>query len=83
MQSGIGRDTSGNFPFPETLAGDDMGGDVDHRFERIRTQLKARLGSEVYSSWFGRMKLAETSKGIIRMSVPTAFLRSWITGHYH
>ena len=44
--------------------------------------MKARLGVEVYSSWFGRMKVAEASKGIVRISVPTAFLRSWINGHY-
>lgn len=56
--------------------------ETDLRFERVRTQLKARLGSEVYSSWFGRMKLDEMSKAVVRMSVPTAFLRSWITGHY-
>ncbi len=84
MQSGIDRDMRGDFPFPESVVGEDgTGNDVDHRFERVRTQLKARLGSEVYSSWFGRMKLAETSKGVVRLSVPTAFLRSWITGHYH
>ncbi|WEX09399.1 chromosomal replication initiator protein DnaA [Chelativorans sp. AA-79] len=51
-------------------------------FERVRAQLKARLGTEVYSSWFGRMKLAETSRGVVRISVPTAFLRAWINGHY-
>jgi len=51
-------------------------------FERVRAQLKARLGTEVYSSWFGRMKLAEASKGVVRISVPTAFLRAWINGHY-
>ena len=28
------------------------------------------------------MKLAESSKGVVRLSVPTAFLRSWINGHY-
>lgn len=56
--------------------------EAEQRFERIRAQLKARLGSEVYSSWFGRMKLVELSKGVARMSVPTAFLRSWINGHY-
>lgn len=56
--------------------------DAEQRFERVKAQLKARLGSEVYSSWFGRMKLAETSKGVVRISVPTAFLRSWINGHY-
>ncbi|WP_246666159.1 chromosomal replication initiator protein DnaA [Aquamicrobium sp. LC103] len=51
-------------------------------FERVNTQLRARLGNDVYSSWFGRMQLAETSKGLVRLSVPTAFLRQWINGHY-
>ena len=51
-------------------------------FERVKAQLKARLGQDVYSSWFGRMKVAEASKSLVRLSVPTAFLRSWINGHY-
>ncbi|MCO5146241.1 MAG: chromosomal replication initiator protein DnaA [Aquamicrobium sp.] len=51
-------------------------------FERVKAQLKARLGNDVYSSWFGRMKLAEASRGLIRLSVPTAFLRQWINSHY-
>jgi len=51
-------------------------------FERVRAQLRARLGADVYSSWFGRIKLAEASKGLVRLSVPTAFLRSWINSHY-
>lgn len=51
-------------------------------FDRVIAQLKARLGHEVFSSWFGRAKLAEASKGIVKISVPTAFLRQWINGHY-
>src|SRR5690606_35065507 len=51
-------------------------------FERVKAQLKARLGNDVYSSWFGRMKIAEASRGLIRLSVPTAFLRQWINNHY-
>ena len=67
MQSGVDRDMRDDFPFPEPLPnGNNM--DSDQRFERVRTQLTARLGSEVYSSWFGRMKLAEASKGIVRLS---------------
>ena len=59
------------------------GGDSEGRiFERLKIQLKARLGGEVFSSWFQGMKLAETGKGLVRISVPTAFLRSWINGHY-
>jgi len=85
MQSGIERETGGgDLPYAgRQIGGDDMsGGEADQKFERIKAQLKAKLGSEVYSSWFGRMKLAESSKGIVRLSVPTAFLRSWINGHY-
>ncbi len=84
MQSGIERESSGELPFPGSMAGDEAvsSSDADQKFERVKAQLKARLGAEVYSSWFGRMKVAEASKGIVRISVPTAFLRSWINGHY-
>ena len=85
MQSGVERGFSGDFPLPQDLIGESQmpaPSEAEQRFERVRVQLKARLGSEVYSSWFGRMKLAEASKGIVRISVPTAFLRSWINGHY-
>lgn len=51
-------------------------------FERVQSQLKARLGAEVHSSWFGRLKMVEASKSVVRMSVPTPFLRAWISNHY-
>ncbi|PLP59757.1 chromosomal replication initiator protein DnaA [Mesorhizobium loti] len=85
MHSGTNRELGGSFPFSGDIVGEGAmaaSNEAEQRFERIRAQLKARLGSEVYSSWFGRMKLVELSKGIARMSVPTAFLRSWINGHY-
>ena len=85
MQSGIESGAHGGPLFPVNLTeGDEMAtaNDAEKIFERTRTQLKAKLGSEVYSSWFGRMKLAEASKGVVRLSVPTAFLKSWINGHY-
>lgn len=60
-------------------AGNVVGDDV---FERLTAKLKARVGSEIYSSWFGRLKLDDLSKSVVRLSVPTAFLRSWINNHY-
>ncbi len=51
-------------------------------FTRVMAQLKAQLGTEVYTSWFERMKLVEANASVIRLSVPTTFLRSWITSHY-
>lgn len=86
MQSGIEREVKSAFPFERDIVGDfgaANSSDASEKiFERVKTQLRARLGAEVYSSWFARMKLAETSKGLVRISVPTAFLRSWINGHY-
>ncbi|MBV2142183.1 chromosomal replication initiator protein DnaA [Falsochrobactrum sp. TDYN1] len=54
----------------------------EEAFERLTAKLKARVGSEIYSSWFGRLKLDDLSKSVARLSVPTAFLRSWINNHY-
>jgi chromosomal replication initiator protein len=51
-------------------------------FQRVTRKLKVQVGSEVYSSWFGRIKLDEASKSVVRLSVPTTFLRSWINSHY-
>lgn len=90
MHSGIeGRADFGLLFTRDLVGGDDMSGGeaksektTDRAFERVGAQLKARLGTEVFSSWFARMKLAERSKGVVRLSVPTAFLRSWINGHY-
>ncbi|EKF44344.1 chromosomal replication initiation protein [Nitratireductor indicus C115] len=96
MQSGAEREVKGGFSFQEQLSHQEAieKGEADTEkvteksgpsevvFDRVKAQLRARLGSEVYSSWFGRMKLTEASKGCVRISVPTAFLRSWINGHY-
>jgi chromosomal replication initiator protein len=51
-------------------------------FDRVMIQLKSRLGADVFSSWFGRLKLVEASKSVARLSVPTPFLRAWINNHY-
>lgn len=51
-------------------------------WERVQARLRTKLGSEVFNSWFGRLKLEAISTGIISHSVPTAFLKSWINSHY-
>lgn len=51
-------------------------------FARVMAQLKVQVGTEAYTSWFGRLQLDEFSRSQVRLSVPTAFLRSWITNHY-
>ena len=51
-------------------------------FDRVMTQIKVRLGADVFNSWFGRMKLDDDAPSVVRLSVPTAFLKSWINSHY-
>jgi chromosomal replication initiator protein len=85
MQSGMDNKVKSGFSFPvDMIEGNEVAASdgAEKAFDRVRAQLKARLGSEVYSSWFGRMKIADATKGLVRISVPTAFLRSWINSHY-
>ncbi len=54
----------------------------DALFERVSARLKAQVGPDVYASWFGRLKLHSVSKSVVRLSVPTTFLKSWINNRY-
>lgn len=51
-------------------------------FERVSARLKAQVGPDVYASWFARLKLHSVSKSVVRLSVPTTFLKSWINNRY-
>ena len=74
----------------QPLSGDvcpttDKGADMkksNQIFDRVTVRLKAQVGAEVFASWFGRLKLQSASKSVVRLSVPTAFLKSWINNKY-
>jgi chromosomal replication initiator protein len=51
-------------------------------WSRVRDRLRAEVGDDVYSSWFARMELEAFEEGMVRLSVPTRFLKSWIQSHY-
>ena len=52
------------------------------RWRRVKERLRTELGDDVFSSWFGRMELETVDQGLLRLSVPTRFLRNWIQSHY-
>jgi len=52
------------------------------KWEKIKKQIRAKLGQEVFNSWFGRLKLEATTGGVAVHSVPTAFLKTWLNSHY-
>jgi chromosomal replication initiator protein len=52
------------------------------RWSRVKGRLRSSVGEDVYSSWFARMDLESVQPESVRLSVPTAFLKSWIQAHY-
>jgi len=51
-------------------------------WDRVRRRLRAELGEDVFSSWFARVECEGASAGVVRLSVPTVFLKGWIKSHY-
>ncbi len=52
------------------------------RWDRVKTKLRAELGDDAYFNWFGRVILEENRGDVVRLSVPTRFLKNWIKSHY-
>ena len=48
----------------------------------IQTQMKQRLGVEVYESWLKKINFVEEFNNYILLTVPTRFIRDWITSRY-
>ena len=61
---------------------------IDHvqsipaRGEKARAMLRARLGEDVFSSWFASMEFEDFDGQVVRASVPVKFLKKWIQSHY-
>src|SRR6202795_163240 len=67
---------------PPTEKQTDMTSTDQNRWQRVKGQLQTELGNDVFTSWFGRMELEAVDQGIVRLLVPTRFLRNWIQAHY-
>ena len=48
----------------------------------IQSELKLKLGIEVYESWIKKIDLNEEFNNYILLTVPTRFIRDWITSRY-
>ena len=48
----------------------------------IQLELKNKLGTDIYDSWIRKINLVEEFNNYILLSVPTRFIRDWITSRY-
>jgi chromosomal replication initiator protein len=81
MSAGAMRERSGTGTHD---GGPSVGGpkETAGMWDRVRRRLRAELGEDVFSSWFARVELEGVVAGVVRLSVPTVFLKGWIKSHY-
>ena len=48
----------------------------------IQEEMKSKLGSDVYESWLKKINFEEEFNNYLLLSVPTRFIRDWITSRY-
>jgi len=48
----------------------------------IQSEMKKKLGNEIYESWLKKIEFIEEFNNYILLSVPTRFIRDWITSRY-
>jgi chromosomal replication initiator protein len=49
---------------------------------KLREALRARLGEDIYLSWFQTLELEGFDGETVTVSLPVKFLRNWIKSHY-
>ena len=49
---------------------------------KVRAMLRARLGEDIFSSWFHALEFDGFDGKIVKVSVPVKFLKTWIQSHY-
>jgi chromosomal replication initiator protein len=52
------------------------------RGQKTRAMLRARLGDDIFSSWFHAIEFESFDAKTVKVSVPVKFLRTWIQSHY-
>ena len=48
----------------------------------LQNELKNKLGKDIYESWIKKINLVEEFNNYLLLSVPTRFIRDWITSRY-
>jgi len=48
----------------------------------VQSQMKDKLGLEIYESWLKKINFVEEFNNYVLLTVPTRFIRDWITSRY-
>ena len=48
----------------------------------VQAEMKNKLGMDIYESWLKKISFVEEFSNYLLLSVPTRFIRDWITSRY-
>ncbi len=52
------------------------------KWTEVQSEMKSKLGVEIYESWLKKIIFVEEFSNYLLLSVPTRFIRDWITSRY-
>ncbi|MFN3869251.1 MAG: chromosomal replication initiator protein DnaA [Hyphomicrobiaceae bacterium] len=55
---------------------------MEGRGHKVRAMLRAKLGDDIFMSWFNSLEFDGFDGATVRVSVPVKFLKNWIQSHY-
>jgi len=55
---------------------------LDGEWQRVTQTLRTDIGEPAFQSWIKPIQLRGRDAGVVRLSVPTRFMRDWILAHY-
>ena len=48
----------------------------------VQSEMKIKLGKDIYESWLKKLNFVEEFSSYVLLSVPSRFIRDWITSRY-
>lgn len=60
----------------------EVGTPGETRGAKVKATLRARLGDDIFTSWFNALEFDDFDGKTVKASVPVKFLRNWIQSHY-
>jgi chromosomal replication initiator protein len=56
--------------------------ELQARWARVRGRMREEFGEAAYRSWLRQLTLVGLRDGVVRIAVPTRFMRDWVAQHY-
>ena len=69
-----------NNSFKNKQLNNEKNSDLDWKL--IQSEMKNKLGIDIYESWLKKIGFVEEFNNYLLLSVPTRFIRDWITSRY-